>query len=76
MLLLRKQELLLSYSITNGIGFGIVSYVIIECILFVVQLILHAINKEKHEKPKWEVSSVCLIVAALFLVYFFVPTIF
>ena len=66
----------LSYSITNGIGFGIVSYVIIECILFVVQLILHAINKEKHEKPKWEVSSVCLIVAALFLVYFFVPTIF
>ena len=66
----------LSYSITNGIGFGILSYVILEALSFVVQLILHGINKEKHAKPKWEVSAICLVVAALFLVYFFVPTVF
>ena len=66
----------LSYSITNGIGFGILSYVVIESLSFVVQLVLHGINKEKYEKPKWEISTVCLIVAALFLVYFFVPTVF
>ena len=66
----------LSYSITNGIGFGILSYVILEALSFVVQLILHGINKEKYEKPKWEVSAICLVVAALFLVYFFVPTVF
>ena len=66
----------LSYSITNGIGFGILSYVFIEIVLYVVESILYAINKEKHEKPKWEISVICLIVAALFLIYFFVPTVF
>ena len=65
----------LSYSITNGIGFGILSYVILEVFIFVVQFILSKINKEKYEKPKWDVSAVCLIVAVLFLVYFFVPTV-
>lgn len=64
----------LSYSITNGIGFGILSYVVLEFFTYIIGLILHAINKEKYEKPKWEVSVVCLIVAVLFLVYFFVPT--
>lgn len=64
----------LSYSITNGIGFGILSYVVLEFFTYIVGLLLHAINKEKYEKPKWEVSIVCLIVAVLFLVYFFVPT--
>lgn len=66
----------LSYSITNGIGWGILSYVFIEVVLYVVQLILSKFNKEKYEKPQWEVSAICLIVAALFLVYFFVPTVF
>ena len=66
----------LSYSITNGIGFGILSYVVLEFFTYIIGLILHAINKEKYEKPKWEVSVVCLIVALLFLVYFFVPTVF
>ena len=65
----------LSYSITNGIGFGILSYVILEVLIFVVQFILSKINKEKYDKPKWDVSAVCLIVAVLFLVYFFVPTV-
>ena len=66
----------LSYSITNGIGFGILSYVFIEIVLYVVGIILNAINKEKYEKPKWEISVICLIVATLFLIYFFVPTVF
>ena len=66
----------LTYSITNGIGFGILSYVVIEVVSYLVQLILHALNKEKHQAPKWEISPICLIVAVLFLVYFFVPTVF
>ena len=66
----------LSYSITNGIGFGVLSYVFIEIIIYIIQLILSAIKSEKYEKPKWEVSTVCLIIAILFLVYFFVPTVF
>ena len=65
----------LSYSITNGIGFGILSYVFIEAVIYVVQAILNAINGEKYEKAKWNVSPVCLIIAILFLVYFFVPTV-
>lgn len=66
----------LSYSITNGIGFGILSYVFIEIVLYLGELILSKVNKEKYEKPKWQVSVVCIIVAILFLVYFFVPTVF
>ena len=66
----------LTYSITNGIGFGVLSYVVIEAVLYLVQLILSKVNSKKYEKPKWEVSVVCLIIALLFLVYFFVPTSF
>lgn len=66
----------LSYSITNGIGFGILSYVIIEIVSFIISSIAAKVKPEKHEKPKWEISAVCLIVAVLFLVYFFVPTVF
>lgn len=41
----------LTYSITNGIGFGILSYVVIEAVIYVIQLILHATNKEKYQLP-------------------------
>ena len=64
----------LAYSITKGIGVAILSYVVITAIAFVGDLIKYAIKKE--EKPKWEISIVTLIVAVLFIVYFFVPTVF
>lgn len=63
----------LAYSITKGIGVAILAYVIISSIGFVGDLIKFAVGKS--EKPKWEVSIVTLIVAVLFVVYFFVPTV-
>lgn len=65
----------LTYSITNGIGFGILAYVAIELVIYFIQLIASKF-KDDIEKPEWNVSIVCLVVAALFIVYFFVPTVF
>ena len=67
----------LAYSITDGIGFGILSYVIIDLIIYIVDAIKYAVNKKKGaEKPVWDLHVVTIIVAVLFLVYFFVPTTF
>lgn len=63
--------MVLSYSITKGIGIGLVSYTIMSIIAYLVELIKYAITKK--EKPVWNVSIISIIVSALFLVYFFVP---
>ena len=71
--------MVVSYSITKGIGIGLISYTIMSAISYVVEIIKYAIVSKKAtdgevvEKPKWEVSIVALVVTALFLVYFFVP---
>lgn len=68
----------LAYSITDGIGFGILSYVLIDVIAYVVDAIKYALAKDKAaaKKPVWDLSVVTIVVAVLFLVYFFVPTTF
>lgn len=66
----------LGYSITKGIGMAILSYVVISLIYFVAAAIKHAITKKDEDKPVWDLSVVTLIIAALFIVYFFVPTVF
>ena len=72
--------MVLSYSITKGIGIGIISYVLMTAIEYLVNLIKYSILKKKAaegeeiEKPVWTVSVVAIIVTVLFLVYFFVPT--
>ena len=63
--------ILLSYSVTNGIGIGLISYTLMSVCEYLVQLIISVIKKT--EKPKWNVSAVTIIVAILFIVYFFVP---
>ena len=65
----------LAYSITDGIGFGILSYVIIDLCEYVVNAIKYALAKDKANavKPVWDLHIVTIIVAALFIVYFFVP---
>lgn len=70
--------MLLTYSITKGIGIGIITYVCVTFICYIVDVIKYAINKNKQEvsKPKLEISVVTLVVFILFLVYFFVPTVF
>lgn len=66
----------LGYSITKGIGMAILSYVIISVIAYVIDIIKYAVSKKEDKvKPAWEVSIVTIIVAVLFVVYFFVPTV-
>ena len=66
-----------AYSITAGIGFGILFYVLMSLCDYLVKLVAYARSKEENkEKPVWDMHIVLLIVAALFVVYFFVPVSF
>ena len=68
--------MVLSYSITKGIGIGMISYTLMSAIAYGVEWIKYSIakkNDENAEKPVWNVSIVALVVTALFVVYFFVP---
>ncbi|MBR5899803.1 MAG: NCS2 family permease, partial [Clostridia bacterium] len=65
--------MVLSYSITKGIGMGLIVYTVMSILSYLVSLIKYAIDKK--EKPVWNVSIIALIVTALFVVYFFVPTV-
>ena len=64
----------LSYSITDGIGFGLISYVVIDIVCYLIDVIKYACSKkEGKEKPVWDLHAVTIIVTVLFLIYFFVP---
>ena len=63
--------MVLSYSITKGIGVGMISYTLMTAVTYLVELTAALIKKT--EKPKFEISLVAMIVTALFVVYFFVP---
>ncbi len=71
--------MVLSYSITKGIGIGLITFTVMSSISFVVDYVKYAVAKKNATegaeiaKPKWEVSVVSIIVTALFIVYFFVP---
>ena len=68
--------MVLSYSITKGIGIGLISYTLMSAIAYVIDLIKYSTakaDKDATEAPKWNVSVVALVVTVLFLVYFFVP---
>ena len=67
--------MVLSYSITKGIGIGMVMYTLLSVIAYVVKAIAYACKKDKEnaEKPVWNVHIVTIIVTVLFLVYFLVP---
>lgn len=64
--------MVVGYSITDGIGIGMISYTLMSVVAYLIDLIKYAITKK--EKPVWDVSIVAIIVTALFCVYFFVPT--
>ena len=63
--------MILSYSITKGIGVGMVTYTIMSTLCYLIELVKYAITKK--DKPKWKVSVVTIVVSLLFCVYFFVP---
>ena len=70
--------MVLSYSITKGIGIGMISYTLMSAIAYAANAIKYSIAKKNNpeaEKPVWNVSIVALVVTALFLVYFFVPVV-
>lgn len=58
----------LTYSITDGIGMGIISYTFIN-------LIIYIIDKIRGNKPKFDLNVVTIIVTLLFLFYFLMPII-
>ena len=62
----------LGYSITDGIGMGLLLYVVISLIEYVVGAIAAAVKKT--EMPKFDIPVVTIIVAILFAAYFFIPT--
>lgn len=63
----------LAYSITDGIGLGILSYVIIKLLVYVVNIIKYAVTNKKSEKPVWEIHPVTGVIAILFVLYFVMP---
>ena len=65
----------LAYSITTGIGLGILTYVVLNSVAYLVKFCLFKAGKIE-EKPEWNISIVALVITALFLVYFFVPVSF
>ena len=75
--------MVLSYSITKGIGIGMIAFTVMSAISYLVELVKYTVASKKEVaegeeapvKPQWNVSVVALVVTALFLVYFFVPTV-
>lgn len=70
--------MLLSYSITKGIGMGVITYVLITVVCDIIQGVKYLLAKDKEnaKKPKFEISVILWVVFVLFLVYLFVPTVF
>ncbi len=65
--------MVLSYSITKGIGVGLIAYVLMSILDYIICIIKYAITKK--EKPTWNISIVAIVVTVLFLVYLFVPVV-
>ncbi len=64
----------LAYSITDGIGMGIITFVILDLVIYLTDLLSYNLGITK-EKPKTEITLVTVIVFILFLIYFLVPTV-
>ena len=61
----------LGYSITDGIGMGMMMYTIISLVEFAVGWVLAAVKKT--EKPKFDIPIVTFLVTLMFAAYFFIP---
>ena len=60
--------MVLSYSITNGIGMGIITFVVLDVVIYLLDLFGNKKN------PKLDITWVTFIIFILFLIYFLVPT--
>lgn len=65
--------MLLSYSITDGIGMGIIVYVLLDLCIFSIDYLRYIFDK-KREKPTTNITLITLVIFILFLIYFLIPT--
>lgn len=65
--------MLLSYSITDGIGAGIISFATIDSFIYLIDLIRFKKGLIK-ERPQLEITWITFIILVLFMIYFIVPT--
>lgn len=63
----------LTYSITEGIGIGLLAYLLIDLIQYFIEWILFWCKK-RQAAPKWDLSVAFILVCIFFLLYFFLPT--
>lgn len=66
--------MVLAYSITDGLAIGIISFVVLDLIIYLIDFIKYKKNNQL-EKPKLEINIITVIVLVLFLIYFLVPTV-
>ena len=57
----------LAYSITKGIGLGLISFFVIDVVVYIIDLI-------KGKEAKLETTFVTFAIVVLYLIYFLVPT--
>lgn len=65
--------MVLAYSITDGIGMGIITFVLLDVMIYIIDSIMK--KQGKKIKPHLETTWVTGIIFILFLIYFLVPTI-
>ena len=65
--------MILTYSITSGIGLGVITFVIMDLCIYVVDFFKFINNGFKGKVPKLEMNWVTFVVFVLFLIYFLVP---
>lgn len=66
--------MLLSYSITNGIGIGIITFVFLDLSIYLIDTFRYK-NGKSTKKPRTEVNLITIIIVILFLIYFLMPTV-
>lgn len=66
--------MVLAYSITDGLALGMISYVAIDLIIYIIDTIKYKKNPRSN-KPKLESNLVTIVVLILFIIYFLVPTV-
>ena len=65
--------MILTYSITSGIGLGVITFVLMDLSIYVVDFFKFVNNDFKGKVPKLEMNWVTFVVFILFLIYFLVP---
>ena len=65
--------MVLSYSITKGIGVGMIAHTFMSIAFYLINLVKYLVTKKN--KPTFDVSIVSIIVSLLFCIYFFVPAV-